>query len=121
MCMPQYSLSPSDRHRSEFIYRAVRSVDGRLVDAVFFRDVVNGSWVPANTPVPLLGKRADYYLATHGYTADAIRWFYDIHAQVSNANGFVHALAKNGMPMEQAQYLYNIIKKPEIYTTYMLK
>jgi len=61
--------------------------------------------------ISLLGNAADEYLWAHGYlqkTVDLIQWEYE---QSYDMEDFVNALAKTGMAVAEAQYLYKLISR----------
>jgi hypothetical protein len=65
--------------------------------------------IPPIRSAPSLGRGADYYLDSHGYTLDAICNIARIYQMSSSITDFAGQLAAEGMPLLEAEYLFSII------------
>ena len=56
-----------------------------------------------------LGVRANDYLTAHGYQAGTVNLIQQAYEAVTGMNEFVDRLSGGGLPITEAQYIYNII------------
>lgn len=103
------------------LFRNIRDWDGTIVGHISMEDVRSGRYQKdTSTLLPSLGKPADYYLVAHGYSNEMIHEIYDLYSlNQANREAFIAALMEHGVPLHEAQFLHWLVRKPEVFATYV--
>ena len=56
-----------------------------------------------------MGSRADEYFWAHGYLPGTVRLIQKTYEEADGISAFVDRLSREGVPIAEAQYMYNII------------
>ena len=88
------------RSPSEIIYSYVRNFKG-----IVGYKTSPGS--PARDSV--MGTYANDYFAAHGYLPGTVELIQKVYERAGGADAFVERLSEEGVPIAEAQYMYNLI------------
>lgn len=56
-----------------------------------------------------MGGHADDYFSAHGYRTGTVRLIQKVYEEAEDVATFVDRLSKEGLPISEARYMYNLI------------
>jgi nucleotide-binding universal stress UspA family protein len=76
-----------------------------------FKGVIGYKTSPgsSSTKDSVMGAHADDYFSAHGYQPGTVRLIQKAYEEAEEAGVFVDRVSKEGIPIAEAQYMYNLI------------